>query len=121
MGGREREGERGGEGGGEGGRGRGRGREREGEREGERGEEGGREREGEREGERESDKGGKGVLQETHTVRGTEDRLPETYPGGHPTRGEAGNLILKVDPTHSNYIHHVCRVVQGAVCVCVWR
>ena len=52
-------------------------------------------------------------------MRGAEDRLPETYPGGHPTGGEASNLILKVDPTHSNYIHHVCRVVEGAVCVCV--
>ena len=39
---------------------------------------------------------------------------PVTHPGGHPSRGEPGYLILKVDPAHANHIHHVSWVVEGA-------
>ena len=46
----------------------------------------------------------------THTLQ---QEMSPAYPGGHSPRGEAGNVVLKVDAAHSDDIHLVSRVVQS--------
>lgn len=47
-----------------------------------------------------------------HTQTLQQEESP-AYPGGHSPRGEAGDVVLKVDAAHSNDIHLVSRVVQS--------
>lgn len=44
----------------------------------------------------------------------TSDRRGPAYPGGHAPRGEAGDVVLKVNAAHSDHVHLVRRVVQSA-------
>lgn len=37
-----------------------------------------------------------------------------TYPCSHPSWRKASYLVLEIDPSHTNNIHLICRVVQGS-------
>ena len=48
----------------------------------------------------------------THTQTLQQEESP-AYPGGHSPRGEAGDVVLKVDAAHSDDVPLVSRVVQS--------